>query len=227
MTMAVAVVPAVTVLQLDTNFPRIMGDVGCPQTYVNTSEILPIPLATVAQIVHSDPASIDMTPFEEALLQAKGDVIVTSCGFLSYWQNHLAQLIDRPFISSSLIQLPALIERYRPKDILTITFDADKLNQNHYGAHETDIIGLPHDIHLRRVISQDLTILDAERAAREITDFIASHTKPHHKHILLECTNLPPYKQAIAAKTGLPITDILTSIEALRPHTIHPHFINH
>jgi hypothetical protein len=41
--------PAVTVLQLDTSFPRIPGDVACPQTYLGEVEVIRIAQASVAQ----------------------------------------------------------------------------------------------------------------------------------------------------------------------------------
>lgn len=214
--------PSVTVLQLDTDFPRIVGDVGCCDTYLGDVEILRIPGASVGQIVSADPAAIPIAPFENAIAKARGDIIVTSCGFLSYWQDHLAKRTQKPFISSALTALPALCDRFAPHDILTVTFDADSLNENHFGTLRTDVIGLPEDMNLRQVISQNLSTLDVDRATREVADFIASRRQPNHKHVLLECTNLPPYKQAIAARTGLPITDILTCIEAARAGTILP-----
>lgn len=217
--------PCVTVLQLDTDFPRAPGDVGCAETYLGDIEILRIANATVGQIVCADPAAIAIAPFEAALAQARGDIVVTSCGFLSYWQTHLERQTDKAFIGSALTALPDLCERYDPHDILTVTFDASSLNESHFGPYRTDVIGLPRDMHLRQVISQNLTTLDVERAAQDITDFVTSQCKSHHKHILLECTNLPPYKHALSARTGLPITDILTCIEAVRPNTIQPAFL--
>ena len=219
--------PGVTVLQLDTDFPRVAGDVGCAQTYRETVEILRIANATVGQIISANPAAIPIRPFEDALSAARGDLIVTSCGFLSYWQTQLAQQTDKPFISSALTALPELCKIYAPRDILTLTFDADSLNEHHYGPYQTDVVGLLPHMHLRQVISQNRTTLDFGFAAQEIADFAAARRKPHHKHILLECTNLPPYKDAIAVKTGLPITDILTCIEAARPGTVQSAFLAH
>ena len=55
--------PSVTVLQLDTDFPRVAGDVGCEQTYLDDIQIIRIPNATVGQIVSADPAAIPIAPF--------------------------------------------------------------------------------------------------------------------------------------------------------------------
>ena len=218
--------PSVTVLQLDTDFPRIPGDVGCPDTFCDPIEVLRISNATVGQVVTSNPASIPLEPFEDAITHASGDIIVTSCGFLSYWQAHLSGLSNRPFISSALTALPTLCKRYMAEDILTVTFDAGSLNANHFGQHQTDVVGLPPDMHLRQVISQNQSSLNIHRATQEISDFVTSQIKPHHKHILFECTNLSPYKHAIAARTDLPISDILSCIEAVRPGTVRLEFLN-
>lgn len=216
--------PSVTVLQLDTDFPRVPGDVGCRETYLDEIEILRIPGASVGEIVSADPSAIAIAPFEEAVVQARGDIIVTSCGFLSYWQAHLARLTPKPFISSALTALPELCKTIEPQDILTVTFDADSLNENHFGPHQTDVIGLPKDMHLRQVIAENRPSLDVDLAARELTGFVAAKQKPNHQCILLECTNLPPYKQALSAQTGLPIHDILTLMETARAGTIQPKF---
>lgn len=64
--------PAVTVLQLDTHFPRIAGDVGCAQSYALPMEVIRVPSATVQNVVNDRPDLIDIAPFEDALRQARG-----------------------------------------------------------------------------------------------------------------------------------------------------------
>ena len=159
--------PSVTVLQLDTHFPRVAGDVGAPATYLNDVEIIRVTGASVVGIVTDEPASIDVAPFEAALKAAKGDVVVTSCGFLSYWQNHLEDQIQRPFISSSLTALDRLADH--DIDALSIlTFDAAKLGVAHLGNNARfmpSIIGLNPNAHLRAVIGGDRAKLDVDRAA--------------------------------------------------------------
>lgn len=220
--------PAQSVLQLDTDFPRIAGDVGCAETYLSDIEIIRIKAATVAKVVTNRPQDIEIGPFESALSAARGEVIVTSCGFLSYWQIHLAALTEKPFISSSLIALDTLSRRYTPDELLILTFDANSLTAAHLGknkSYTTSILGLPETNHLRRVIAENQTHLDTGRATKEITAHVAAHITPKHRHILLECTNLPPYKATLTAQTGLPVTDILTLIEAKRAGTVHTDFL--
>jgi len=220
--------PAVTVLQLDTHFPRVPGDVGCPDTYRDPVEIIRIPLAKVAQIVSNRPDLVDIAPFEDALGMAHGDIVVTSCGFLSYWQDHLAALTAKPFISSALIALKDLKNSHEASEVLTVTFDAKHLTTTHFGDNASfarTLIGLSDIMHLRDVIANDRPDLDGALAGREIAALVRAALQDSHRHLLLECTNLPPYKAAIRAETDLPITDILTCIEAARPGTIQPQFL--
>lgn len=215
--------PTVSVLQLDTHFPRIPGDVGSKASYLGPIEIIRIPQATVRAIVSDRPDQINIVPFEGALRIARGDVIVTSCGFLSYWQVHLQRSTRRPFISSALMALEGLAARYRPDEILIVTFDAAQLTPMHLGAtpdYKASVVGLPQDSHLRKVIEGNLGVLDRKKAQAEVVALVTRHVTPAHKHILFECTNLPPYATAVEAATGLPVTDILSLIEQVRPGTV-------
>ena len=220
--------PRVSVLQLDTDFPRIAGDVGCVDSYTGDVEILRIAAASVNKIVSNQPETIDIAPFEKALQQASGDVVVTSCGFLSYWQTHLAVQTTKPFISSSLIALEHLSKRYDPGEVLILTFDEHSLTSQHLGAfsdYASGIVGLPKQMHLRQVISGNRTDLNADLATHELSQFIAERQRSQHKHLLLECTNLPPYKAQMKHVAGLPITDILTLIEAQSSGAIASQFL--
>lgn len=219
--------PAVTVLQLDTHFPRIAGDVGAPATYLDEVEIIRVSGASVATIVTNAPETIDVGPFEDALKSARGDVIVTSCGFLSYWQTHLEAQTNRPFLSSALVALDRL-QDHGIDDLAILTYDDTKLGASHLGLHTRfipNIIGLDPSAHLRAVISGDQVTLNANRAARETVETVRAQTTNALRTLLLECTNLPPYKGALAAAFDVEIIDILTEIERVRAGTIRPQFL--
>ena len=218
----------VTILQLDTHFPRVPGDVASAHTYQDEVEIIRIPCATVNKVVRDRPDLIDITAFETAIDAAQGEIIVTSCGFLSYWQQHLQQRTDKIFLSSALIAFEYLSKKFTPEEVLTLTFDETSLTAQHFNqfpSYANQIIGLPKHMHLRQVIAEDRNELDVNTVAQELTDFISTKQRPSHKHLLLECTNLPPYKTHLHRRTGLGITDILTCIEAARPNTICSQFL--
>ena len=77
---------------------------------------------------------------------------------------------------------------------------------------------------MRQVIDQNLSALDEVTASLEITKLLCETQTEAHDHILLECTNLPPYRAAITQETGLPVTDILTCIEQTCAGAIAPAF---
>ena len=52
-----------TVLQLDTVFPRIKGDVASRETYLEPIKVKKIPQASVAKVVTATPDQNDMTSF--------------------------------------------------------------------------------------------------------------------------------------------------------------------
>lgn len=221
--------PALSILQLDTTFPRIPGDVACKETYTQPVEILRIRAASVAGIVRADPAHIDITPFGEALKRAEAELVVTSCGFLSFWQDHLVGLADKRFISSALTQLPALASEHSPDALMILTFDAAKLGSSHLRGHPEYLkscVGLRTSDHLRGVIAHDQQDLDLVRAEAELLGLVKESLLSHHRAILLECTNLPPYAPAIRRATGLPVFDILTAVEAMRPGLVAPEFLS-
>jgi len=214
--------PSVSILQLDTAFPRVPGDVACVESYVGPVDIIRIPAASVGRVVTDDPGGVDIAPFEAALRAAQGEVIATSCGFLAYWQTHLQAMTDRPVIASSLI---ALARQDAPTAVLT--FDAQKLQAGHANdlQHADAVIGLHTDMHLRQVISGDLRDLDQAVAGREVADLVVTHVPSQTRTLLLECTNLPPYKPAIRRVFQGTIIDILTEIERARPGTVKPQFL--
>ena len=222
--------PRLTILQLDTKFMRVPGDVACPDTYDCPIETLTIPAATVAAIVTDNPRDIDITGFARAMAAARGEVIVTSCGFLAPWQADLAALTTRPFISSALISLGEIIPRYDQGRLGVMTFDSETLSKPAYdgilAGFNGPLIGLDNNTHLRDVISHDLPALDTAKATTEICAMMARQMAIIALDaVILECTNLPPYKAALRARFGLDVYDILTMIDAVNPGLVKTEFL--
>lgn len=222
-----------TVLQLDTAFPRLPGDVASPDSYDCTVDIVTIPAATVKEIITDHPDRIDISGFEAAIelidLKANDDdVITTSCGFLCFWQQHLASRTRLPFISSALIDLPRLQAQYGQR-LGILTFDADTLTQPAYAesmaGFNGPVYGLPKTAHLRQVISQNLIQLDRQRAEAELIELVRiMMMQSPIDALLLECTNLPPYKAALKAEFGIEIYDILTVLHDIDGQMVKPFY---
>ena len=219
----------ITLLQLDTHFPRIPGDVGSVDTFKCDLEIIRVPNATVKEVVNSNPNQIDLDPFFDAINKATGDLITTSCGFLSPFQNELDAVCNVPFIASSLVQLEHLKNIYTPTELQIITFDAMKLGVAHLPEEcegfAGSIYGLNSNAHLRNVIENNIKNLDTVKAATDVCSVVEQNNNKLVKGILLECTNLPPYKLEIRRISDVPIYDILTTIENKLPDSVHPYFL--
>jgi len=219
----------ITLLQLDTHFPRIQGDVGSVDTFKCELEIIRVPNATVEQVINANPNQIDLDPFFDAIDKATGDLVATSCGFLSPFQDELDAVCNVPFIASSLVQLECLKKIHTAPELQIITFDASKLCAAHLPKGCEDyagsIYGLNFNSHLRNVIENNIEHLDPVIAATEVCAVVEKNNNKLVKSILLECTNLPPYKSEIRRISNVPIYDILTAIENKLPNSVHKYFL--
>lgn len=219
-----------TVLQLDTVFPRIKGDVASPETYLEPVKVEKIPQASVARVVTSSPDQNDITPFMTAAAAINSGMGVTSCGFLGYWQDELNRHCPRPFIASALVDLPQWQQHYAPDEMAIITFDESVLSTPLYApllaGFSGQVIGLHPHMHLKKVICEDQAELDQQRAEAELIAHLDALLDFNTiKAMVFECTNLPPYRQAIKSAFKVDIYDILTSIDARAPKLVRPELL--
>ena len=220
----------VSVLQLDTRFCRVPGDVGCGDSYVNAPEIIRVPRTSVADVVSDQPNQIDLDPFLKTIEQATGDVIVTSCGFLSPFQDQLQSVTHKPVIASVLNMLSDLKVMKGANRSSVLTFNAERLVDAHfphpYLAGDFRIVGLHPDNPLRQRIEGDVPDYfdPSDMQDAVMHDFAASMT-PTTETVVLECTNLPPYKPQMRRNSDVRIVDILSAIEHIAPKTIAPQYL--
>lgn len=194
-------------LVLDTRFPRLEGDAGRADSYGMRVRTRVVEGATPARVVReSDPTLL--APFIDAaraLVTEGAAAITTSCGFLHRWQAELQAALPVPVWTSSLLKLPEL----RRPGVLTV--DAQALAPQLPGV---PIEGLADGCHLQQVLLDNLPTLDAARARQ---DTVAAARALAGRHpdltdLVLECTNLPPHAQAVAAATGLKVHHLLTLV---------------
>ncbi len=225
-----AAAPFVGLLRLDTAFPRPVGDVGNPNTFDFPVRTAVVRGATATRVVRGGPPGL--APFVEAglgLAREGAVALATSCGFLAVHQRALADALPVPFAASALLQVawvaPLLAAGRR---VGVITIDARALGPAHLAGAgappDTPVEGLPHDGALARTVFGDLAALD--RAAVE-AEVVAAGLRlrrrvPALGAIVLECTNLPPYRDALARACGLPIFDVDTLLRWLWSGTVRP-----
>ena len=220
----------VSVLQLDTRFCRVPGDVGCAESYLHDPEIIRVPCASVANIVTDQPGQIDLDPFLNAIERATGDVVVTSCGFLSPFQDQLQSITPKPIIASVLNMLSDLDVMKGADRSSVLTFDATRLVEAHfpnpYRANDIRVVGLRPNNPLRQRIEEDVPdCFDASDVVNAVVADFALAVMPTTETVILECTNLPPYKPQMRHDSNVRIIDILSAIERIAPNTIASEYL--
>ncbi len=206
---------------LDTRFPRVVGDIGNPATFAFPVRYIVVEGASPQRVVLGGDRSL-LVPFIDAARRLADEgvaAITTSCGFLALFQNEMQSAVGVPVWTSSLLDV-AGVEAGLPagRRVGIVTVDADSLGPMHLAAAgaplDTPIEGLARDSSFRRTLLGNEAELDAA-AAREATIEAARrlvHRYPEVATIVLECTNMPPYADAVRAETGLPVHDITTLI---------------
>jgi len=206
------------VLMLETAFYRPVGDIGNPKTWSDQALYKVIAGASVDVVVAKESLSNDLFDLfvENALelQQAGAKAIATSCGFLGSVQENIQDKLEVPFISSALIWVDRLLEQgIDEADIGVMTFDAAVLSDIHFprgNKGDVPVCGLPPSNLLSRAIRMDSPWFDQNQGELEIVELAKNFVKaqPALKALVLECTNLSPYRKAIELSLGLPVLDI-------------------
>jgi hypothetical protein len=206
------------VLMLQTRFPRLPGDVGHAGSFGMPVRHRVVAGATPLRVVRqADPALI--APFIDAgrALVAEGAVaLTTSCGFLARWQGELQAALPVPVWTSALLWLPVLAPQ-RPG---VVTVDGPALDAAVLRAAGADpavpVQGIAADSALATTLLLDRPELDALAAEATVVEaalaLCAAH--PSTGVIVLECTNMPPYRDAVARACGRPVHDTMTLVHA-------------
>lgn len=145
--------------------------------------------------------------------------ITTSCGFNAIFQQELANAVDVPVFTSSLLQVPLVRSVLGKKRAIgVITAKKAALREEHLRA-----AGITQDIPLRifgledclewgKIFRAPDDDVDLKLIEDEVVG-VALEAKRRHPEIgalVLECTDLPPFAQTIREGTGCPVFDIVT-----------------
>ena len=210
------------VLMLETRFPRIPGDIGNPASFEVPVHYRVVRGASPERVVRERAVGL-LQPFIAAAqeLVAEGcGLISTSCGFLALFQNELQAALPVQVATSSLLQVAttqALLAPGQQMGIITIA--AGSLTADHLRAVGADpatpVVGVRPDGEFIRAIMGDTLEMDTAKLRDEVLEAGERllRTHPGVAAIVLECTNMPPYSDALAQATGLPVYDILTLLK--------------
>jgi Asp/Glu/hydantoin racemase len=206
------------ILMLDTNFPRIPGDVGNPLSYEYPVLLKTVPGATVQRVVYdADPSLLELFIESARDLQAQGaDAITSSCGFLSLFQNKIAEAVSVPVFLSSLLQVP-LVYAMTQRRVAILTANSERLTEEVLqcaGIHQKiplTVSGLQEipafsDPILNDGASLQKELIEDEILARAIQ---LLEQYPETGAFVFECHNLAPYAKRVQQATGRPVFDII------------------
>jgi Asp/Glu/hydantoin racemase len=210
------------IIMLDTVFPRIPGDIGNPATFSFPVRYRTVKGASPQRVVkEADPRLL--RPFIEAAqaLEREGvGAIATSCGFLAIFQRELADAVQVPVFSSSLLQVPlahAMLGGNRRIGVLTAS--AESLTPGHLlgvGIRDIPLVvtGMDDADEFTAAFIRGKPSLDARRVRREMVAAARrmADSCPELGAVVLECTNMPPYAEAVQQVLGIPVFDVVTLI---------------
>jgi hypothetical protein len=219
------------ILMLEARFPRILGDMGNALTWSFPVLYRVVRGATPERVVLQGAEGLlpDFLAAAADLVDLGAEAITTNCGFLSLFQRELAAHIRVPVATSALIQVPWVQATLPPgKRVGVITVSAASLTPRHLAAAgvppDTPIVGTETGREFFRVlIKAEKPDLDVDLARMDIIGAGQALLARHGDiaAIVLECTNMPPYANALRQALGLPVFDIYSLISwfhaGLRP----------
>lgn len=217
------------IVMLENNIPRPVGDVGNPASFPFPVTLAVCKGASTDQVLENAAEGLLPVITETAKsLQVEGArAVTTCCGFLAIHQQELAASLPVPVATSSLLQVPLVLQLLQPhQSVGIITANGTTLSASHLSSvgittelrERVHLIGIERTPHLYGVLTSDGQKLDQSVAETEVVGVAreAVEENPDIGAFVLECTNLPPYSEAIKAATGRPVWDAISLIQWLQ-----------
>ncbi len=224
---------SVGILMLDAQFPRIPGDMGNARTW---------PFPVLYRIVRNASPDLVVRQGAEGMLGAFIDAarelvkdgvdgITTNCGFLSLFQDELAEAVPVPVATSSMMQVD-MVNRILPagKRAGILTISASTLTDEHLRKAQvpdgTPIGTTESGSEFTTAILENALTLDVDKARDDNVEaaLALQAGNPDLGAIVLECTNMCPYAADIQQATGLPVFSIVTFINWFQAGLNPPRF---
>lgn len=216
---------AIGIIVLDTDFPRIPGDIGNATTYNFPVKFKVAKGIHVEDIVKREPNHSVCERFIELAKELEKEgvrAVTTSCGYFIYFQDEMAEAINIPLFASSLIQVPLVAKMLgKKRRVGIICAYSNALTKKHLERAGIDssikvaVMGVDdHWKEINEKIEPQERLEAIEKALVAVAKRLASEY-PDVGAIVFECTNLPPGAMAVQEAVGLPVFDIVTLINMI------------
>lgn len=217
------------VVRLDYHYPPSPGDIDHPGSYPYPVQYEMVEGLTFEMCQKGTMTDTVKARFIEVIKKLEKDgvsVIAGDCGFMM-WYQHLARestTTHIPVIMSSLASLPTITSAYHTDEQIAIfTANGHSLDpMKDLIADECNVNMQDKRYHI--VGCEDVPGFEAVALGEKVDvakvtpgmvkkalDVIAAN--PKIRAILLECTELPPYADALRHATGLPVFDPITTCD--------------
>lgn len=211
------------ILLLDCLAPHIPGDVANATSYSYPVRYELVEGFTFSKLENKEKDAF--APLLEAAkkLQASGVKAITAdCGFFALFQKEMADALDIPVFMSSLLQVPFISQIIGADNKVGIisavgaTLD-DSAFLSAVGIERSSVVirGLENKPYFHDFAILETGILDTEKIQGEVVETALEMVaqNPKIKAILLECSMMSSYSNAVQEATGLPVFDYITMID--------------
>ena len=219
----------VGIMLLDNRLPRPRGDVGNARTFDFPIVYDVIADAHTTRVVEQCATGLldNAMAAGRRLVSLGVRAVSTCCGFLAIYQRELAAGLDVPVATSSLLQVPLVLQMLRPdQKVAILTVNGSTLTNEHLravGIEQDQLarvvtIGLENTTHFYPMIVGKQDHLDVGRACDEVLAAAADAVARDEAigAFVFECTTLPPYAAAVREATGRPVWDATSRIRWLQ-----------
>lgn len=204
----------------------LRGNSTNPDSYSFPVKLCRIAGASIETVLENPSPAVLARMIDKARTLIAGGIkaITTSCGFNAVFQKELAAALDVPVFTSSLLQVPYL-RGVLPenKSVAVITAKKAALKKEHFdGAGITRemkilVFGMENSPEWNKIFTAPDQDIDLDIVSDEViaTAAGAIRERPDIGGFVLECTDLPPFAQAIREATGRPVLDFATMMQSI------------
>jgi aspartate/glutamate racemase len=226
---------SIGILILDAHYPCVPGNVGNASSFPFPVRYKVVKDASIERLLTKRDKSL-LQPFLDAALdlQREGVKAITgACGFMALFQREVSEALNVPVFLSSLLQIPFIYQILRrTRKVGIITADSTALTPQHFTAVGVTkemtlaICGMEDQQEFRQAVLEERGTLDSELIKQEVVAVAKKLVQDHPDAgaIVLECSDLPPYAQAIQEETHLPVFDFFTMINYVHTSLVRKSF---
>ena len=217
--------PSLGVIRLDYDYPPAPGDIDSPDSFPYKVYYKVVPGLSFEMCQSGNLTEEVKDRFKESiqwLVNEKNVSGITGdCGFMMYFQEIAREITHIPVFMSSLCQLPAVTCAYSAneqiiiltansktlepmRDLIRVECGVDTQDQRYHIVGCEDVDGFEAVAFGEKVDTKKVEPGVVKKAMEALEMY------PDSRAFLLECTELPPYSDAIRFKTGLPVFDAIT-----------------